>query len=164
MDMMLFIGIDPGQSGALAVIGDDFVETVIPFSESAYRKTLLDLDAKRVMSDVKLFAVVEHVGPMPKQGVSSTFKFGMNFGWIQGLLCAIGVPFELVRPQKWKKMFSCTSDKNTSIDVAQRMFPSVPLFATPRCRKPHDGMAEALLMAEYARRIWQAGDSPKMEA
>jgi crossover junction endodeoxyribonuclease RuvC len=149
----VFIGIDPGQSGAMAVIGDGF-DTAIPFSESAYLKTLVDLDAKRTIAGTELFAIVEHVGPMPKQGVSSTFKFGMNFGWIQGLLYAIGIPFELVRPQKWKKAFSCTSDKNTSISVAQRMFPRVPLFATPRCRKPHDGMAEALLMAEYGRRIF----------
>lgn len=149
----IYIGIDPGQSGAMAVVGDGF-ETAIPFGESAYLKTLVDWDAKRVMTGCKLFAVVEHVGPMPKQGVSSTFKFGMNFGWIQGMLYAIGIPFELVRPQKWKKLFSCTSDKNTSIAVAQRLFPQVPLFATPRCRKPHDGMAEALLMAEYGRRIF----------
>ena len=32
------------------------------------------------------------------------------------------------------------------------LFPDVSLLATPRCKKPHDGMAEALLMAEYARR------------
>ena len=69
-----------------------------------------------------------------------------------GVLSALGVPYELVRPQKWKREFSCTSDKNTSIAVARRMFPTVPLLATPRCKKPHDGMAEALLMAEYCRR------------
>ena len=96
--------------------------------------------------------MLEHVGAMPKQGVSSTFKFGMNFGIIQGMLIALGIPFELVRPQKWKKEFSCTSDKNTSISVAQRMFPDVDLKRTARCSKPHDGICEALLMAEYCRR------------
>lgn len=146
------IGIDPGQSGAMAIIDGEYI-SVVTFSESAYLNTLKEFNARHAMSWCGMFAIVEHVGPMPKQGVTSTFKFGQNFGWIQGMLYAMNIPFELVRPQKWKKMFSCTSDKNTSISVAQRLFPNVPLFATPRCKKPHDGMAEALLMAEYGRRI-----------
>jgi hypothetical protein len=42
--------------------------------------------------------------------------------------------------------------KNTSIAVCKRLFPDVSLLPSERCRKDHDGMAEALLMAEYARR------------
>lgn len=83
------------------------------------------------------------------------FHFGENFGFIQGVLMAYGIPYELVRPQKWKKAFSITGDKNTSIAVAQRLFQNVNLLPTERCRKPHDGMAESLLMAEYARRHFQ---------
>ena len=97
-------------------------------------------------------AVVERVTAMPKQGVTSMFNFGVNFGFIQGLLTAYGIPFELVSPAKWKREFGVTSDKNTSIAVAQRLFPDVSLLRTERCRKPDDGIAEALLMAEYARR------------
>ena len=89
---------------------------------------------------------------MPGQGVVSMFNFGQNFGFIQGVLKAYEIPFELVPPQKWKKEFSVTSDKNTSIEVAKRLFPGVNLKATEKCKKDHDGMAEALLMAEYARR------------
>ena len=69
-----------------------------------------------------------------------------------GVLDAFRIPYELARPQKWKKEFSCTSDKNTSIEVAQRMFPNADLRRTPKCKGPHDGICEALLMAEYARR------------
>lgn len=143
----VYIGIDPGLSGAIAVISPNGAYA-IPFDEEEYVTTLKScIDEKYAIR-----AVVEHVGAMPKQGVASTFKFGTNFGWIQGVLFALGIPYELVRPQKWKKEFSCTSDKNTSVSVARRLFPSVSLLATPRCNKPHDGMAEALLMAEYARR------------
>ena len=80
------------------------------------------------------------------------FHFGENFGMIQGLLIAYGIPFELVTPQKWKKEYSVTKDKNTSIEVCRRLFPAADLKASARCRKDHDGMAEAILMAEYARR------------
>ena len=95
---------------------------------------------------------LEHVGARPGQGVTSMFSFGENFGFIQGLLTAYSIPFELVRPQKWKKEFSITADKNSSIEVCKRLFPDVSLLATPKCKKPSDGIAEALLMAEYAKR------------
>lgn len=64
---------------------------------------------------------------------------------------AYEIPYELVRPQKWKKEFSVTADKNTSIEVCKRLFPGVNLIP-PGCRKEHDGMAESLLMALYAKR------------
>ena len=67
------------------------------------------------------------------------------------MLEKFGVPYELVKPQKWKKEFSVTADKNTSIEVCKRLFPGVNLIP-PGCRKEHDGIAEALLLAEYARR------------
>ena len=95
---------------------------------------------------------LEHVGARPGQGVTSMFSFGENFGFIQGLLTPYSIPFELVRPQKWKKEFSITADKNSSIAVCKRLFPDVSLLPTARCTKDNDGIAEALLMAEYAKR------------
>lgn len=143
---MIYIGIDPGKNGGIAIM-DDIGVLVTPFSEESLLKKL---DGILFLDDA--ICILEHVHAMPKQGVSSTFNFGMNFGFIQGVLKAYKIPFELVSPQKWKKEFSCTSDKNTSIDVCKRLFPKVNLKTTERCTKDHDGMAEALLMAEYGRR------------
>lgn len=142
----------------------DVLPMIVPFNESAYAARLRELGAYETEAERELnammrvvpvepFCVVEHVNAMPGQGVTSCFSFGQNFGFILGLLTAFRIPYELVRPQKWKKEFSCTSDKNTSIEVAQRLFPGADLRRTQQCRKPHDGIAEALLMAEYARRI-----------
>ena len=144
---MNFIGIDVGKHGAIAVIREDGTVASAVFSEEAY----LEIVSGRPNS----FAVVEDVHAMPKQGVTSMFNFGLNKGWILGLLYAYNIPTELVSPQKWKKMFSLNGEKQKSIDCARRLFPKVNLFATPRCKKPHDGIAEALLMAEYGRRIHQ---------
>lgn len=145
---MYFIGIDPGKSGAIAVIDHEGrVCRTCVFDEREYRIALMECSDTPGSK-----AVLEHVGAMPGQGSVSMFNFGSNFGFIRGLLTAYEIPYELVRPQKWKRMFSCTSDKNTSVDVAQRLFPDVDLRRTPRCSKPHDGIAEALLMAEYCRR------------
>lgn len=147
---MIYIGIDPGKSGALAVLyddwGDNVVVRVIKFDSREYAQTLRDLSGQRVK------ACLEHVGAMPGQGVTSMFNFGQNFGYIKGLLEAFQIPYELVRPQKWKKAFGITGDKNSSIEVCKHLFPGVSLRRTERCRKDDDGMAEALLMALYAKR------------
>lgn len=140
-----YIGIDPGKNGAMAIINGKKITTV-PFDEEAYADALARVDEKNA------FAVVERVNAMPGQGVTSMFSFGMNYGFIQGLLAANRIPYELVMPQKWKKEFGVTSDKNTSIAVAQRLFPDVSLLRTDKCKKPDDGVAESLLMAEFARR------------
>lgn len=141
-----FVGVDPGKRGALVVLFDDGTDAVrIPFDEFLYRDALGALDPARTV------AVVEHVGAMPGQGSVSMFSFGQNFGFILGLLTGYKIPYVLVRPQKWKKEYSCTSDKNTSIDVAKRLFPWFNLKRTDRCTKDDDGLAEALLLANYGR-------------
>ena len=152
--MKVYCGFDPGKDGALAILGYRDDPVLVPFDEEGYATWLRRLSLlTRNGIDGRVFCVVEHVGAMPGQGVTSCFSFGRGFGFILGLLTAFCHPYELVRPQKWKKEFSCTSDKNTSIEVAKRLFPGVDLRRTPKCTKPHDGMAEALLMAEYAKRL-----------
>ena len=145
---MIYIGIDPGQSGALAIIKDGEIK-LHPFDEQKYINECY-LVQNYYKENVK--CCLEHVSAMPGQGVTSMFRFGENFGFIQGVLKSFGIPYELVRPQKWKKEFGITADKNTSIEVCKRLFPGVDLKRTERCRKDDDGLAEALLMAEYARR------------
>lgn len=146
---MTYIGIDPGKNGAMAVLKEDRTFRIVPYGPQSYADEL-------EFSEADCIVCLEHVGAMPKQGVNSTFHFGENFGFIQGLLTAFGIPYELVRPQKWKKEFSITGDKNSSIQVCKRLFPTVNL-RKEGCRKDNDGMAEALLMAEYARRRLSRG-------
>lgn len=150
---MIYIGIDPGRNGAIALLGNSPESTVVyPYSAENFIKPLRSMAAAWQFSEEKVIACVEHVNAMPGQGVVSMFNFGQNFGYIRGMLEALQIPYELVRPQKWKKEFSITGKKNSSIEVCKRLFPDVSLRRTDRCRKDDDNMAEALLLAEYARR------------
>lgn len=143
---MYYIGFDPGKDGAAAWINPENGHAdTMPFSETGYTALCYQMKGKAK-------AVLERAGARPGQGVTSMFSFGENYGFIRGLLEANGIPYEIVHPQKWKKHFSVTSDKNTSVKVAKRLFPDVDLRKNYRCRKDHDGSAEALLLAEYARR------------
>ena len=146
----VYIGIDPGKNGGIAVI-DGASHMVAVYSDAVL------IDAARMVADMnkadaEAICCLEKVGAMPKQGVVSTFNFGASYGYIKGVLESFRIPYQEMPPQKWKKEFGLNSDKTASVDVCKRLFPDVNLLATPRCKKPHDGMAEALLMAEYARR------------
>lgn len=146
--MTIYMGIDPGKSGALAIIRPEGEIEIIPFDAIKYSKAMACVCKE---SD-SITCCVEKVGAMPGQGVVSMFNFGHNLGLIEGLLKAYGISYQLVPPQTWKREFSLSSDKARSVEVCQNLFPDVSLLATPRSRKPNDGMAEALLIAEYARR------------
>ena len=145
----LFIGIDPGKSGGIACIDEkENFSFTVPYSDSA----LISLCSDAFNFGREVICCLEKVGAMPGQGVVSMFSFGQSVGYIKGVLESFRIPYQEITPQKWKREFGLTSDKAKSAEICGRLFPDVSLLATPRCKKPHDGMAEALLMAEYARR------------
>lgn len=145
---MVYIGIDPGAHGGVAIVDEDADSVkVMPFSKEAL------FTLKEYISPAyTAMCCLEKVGAMPKQGVVSTFNFGMNYGYIKGVLEAYEIPYQEIPPKRWKKEFGLDGTKAKSIEVCQRLCPEVNLLATERSRVPHDGMAEALLMAIYARR------------
>ena len=101
----------------------------------------------------KLIACVEKVGAYSGQGRGSIFTFGTEYGFIQGVLRAYGIPYQLVPANVWKKEYSLIGkDKKASIETCQRLFPNLNLLPTERSRVPSDGLAESSLMAEFARR------------
>lgn len=134
----MYIGIDPGKTGAMAILSDkgEFLE-VIDFEEVLPRIRLLAPDIK--------FAYLEQVHAMPGQGVSSTFTFGENLGWWKGILQAFEIPFKSIRPQDWQKNLVpkklSTTDK-PGLGVARQMYPSAPLHL-----KKHHNRADAILIA-----------------
>lgn len=119
-----------------------------------------------IMQTLVTTAVIEKVSAMPHQGVCSMFNFGMTFGKLTGMLeimAAASVSKDgvgtfgalRVTPQTWKKLVLAGTQhgKGDAIAHVKNRFPHVNLLPTPRCRKPHDGMADAICMAEYAAQL-----------
>lgn len=146
-----YVGIDPGQSGGIGVIWDDIEAFPMPGSEQDIVKLIANIRQKAP----EIVVILEKAQAMPKQGIVSTGKYMESYGFIKGALAAMKIPFQEVRPAVWKREILSGEidkrDKDTSIRICERIFPQVDLIL-PRCRKPHDGMAEALLIAEYGRR------------
>lgn len=101
---------------------------------------------------------IEKVSAHPGQGVTSMFKFGRVYGITEGLIVASGLPYTTITPQKWMNamhegMEKSLSTKTRSEIVSKRLFPDADLRATERSRVAHDGIVDALLIAEYGRRL-----------
>jgi crossover junction endodeoxyribonuclease RuvC len=147
---MTIIGIDPGKSGGISVIQGEHVQLyVMPLTADG------NISGKRIAEIIGAFQpnyiFVEKVHAMPGQGVTSMFTFGEGYGRILGALEALGESYELIAPQTWKKVVlkDTAKDKTAAIAFCERSYPNVSLLATDKCKKAHDGKADALCIAHY---------------
>ena len=159
-----FIGIDPGKSGAFAVI--DSMANIHTLEDwpgdevQAARRIRFFLDT--IGFDLtNVGGAIEKVSAMPKQGVRSMFTFGCNYGIWKGILAALEIPFQDVTPQAWQKgVVSKKQDgKKANVAAAGRMFPSAELYGPRGGAK--DGRADALLIADWARRNFSTNSIKK---
>lgn len=144
----MFLGIDPGKSGAVAVVHE---AGVYLYSETFAKTSPADLVA--LLDGCIQFAVIEKVSASPQMGVTSAFTFGQWYGLAEGILVSLGIPFERVTPQKWQKEFGLiqrgkklgdTEKKRQNKARCQELFPGVKIT---------NANADAILIAEYCRRV-----------
>lgn len=167
---MKIIAIDPGMSGAYAILdvsNHDGTTTLI----DACDLPTMGAGTKREMNGSALFhavsghvlahAYIENVFAMPSipdektgkrrgMGAASAFKFGMGVGAVRTVIQCVGIPYRLIVPRVWKKYFALVGpDKEQSRQMAIRCFPrKCDLFA----RKMDHQRAEAALLGLYAAR------------
>lgn len=146
----LYLGIDPGQSGGIAIVdqlGNCTSLVKMPETEQ-------DILWAIPFGDEITFGMIEKVHALPKQGVSSTFKFGMGYGGLRMALVALAIRFDEVTPMKWQKALgvvprdvkggeSKNDHKNKLLAKAQQLFPNTKITRHT---------ADSLLIAEYCRR------------
>lgn len=157
-----FVGIDPGLGGAIAAIFSNGEVDILPTPVAGKEIDITAIAAwiaqhkfTFTFESVQCTAYIESVHSMPEQGVSSSFKFGFVTGVMHGVFRANFIPLYLVTPQAWKKEILAGTDKSKQacIDWCVRAYPNVKLFKTERSRTYNDGMADALAIAEYGRRM-----------
>jgi hypothetical protein len=137
------LGIDPGVTGGIAFL----------LSSGAIEAGDVDTLVRRIRNQRPRLAIVERAQAMPKQGVSSTFKYGTAFGALCAVTALLEIPTHLVTPAKWKKHFNLDSDKEKSRALAIRLWPGCRLFE----RKKDHGRAEAALIARYGAEVLYPG-------
>lgn len=171
----MIVGIDPGIKGAIAWLTEDgqidSLEDMPTLKDG--KKTLVD--AVKLYNLLKFdvvsirLVVLEKVGARPGykskghrggdqdeggQGAVSGFSFGRTLGRTETPIAILGLPMEFPTPQRWKKVVleGTEKDKQAAIAYVQRRWPDAEL-TPPRCRVPRDGRADAILLAEFGRRL-----------
>ena len=153
---MRIFGIDPGLSGALAILDNSNVIDVIDLpvmSEGKKNKRQLNSAhlsqymVKNIVNIEDTVVVVEQVNAMPGQGVTSMFNFGQTFGAIKGIAATLKIPIFFVRPSKWKKHFELIkTSKDASRTKAIEMYPSL---ADQLSKKKDVNKSDAILIARF---------------
>ena len=153
---MRIIGIDPGLSGAIAVLDNNKVLKIYDMPVMAEgKKNKRQLNSAQLVNIIKenienreeTNVVVEQVNAMPGQGVTSMFNFGQTFGAIKGVCAALNLPIFFIRPSKWKKYFELiNSSKDSSRTKAIEMYPSI---ADQLSKKKDVNKSDAILIARF---------------
>jgi crossover junction endodeoxyribonuclease RuvC len=145
----LFVGcgIDPGLSGAVAFCFSTHPERVAVFDMPTVDGDVSGHELARLLQQFNPdFVTIELVASRPGQGVSSVFKFGKAFGTAIGVVNALRLPVHYVSPQRWKKHFRLSSDKEESRRMALDLWPAC---SEHFARKRDEGRSEAALIARY---------------
>ena len=166
---MLILGIDPGLSGAVALVSGDrrspdlvgvWDMPTLNLASNGKVKNQLDhaalnelLHRIAILNGYVDHAVLERVGAMPGQGVTSMFNFGMVYGAIQQALAGNGLPYSFVSPRKWQSGVGLPIEggKDASLALAKRLWPAARDEGGGLAfrLKKHDGRADAALMAYW---------------
>ncbi|QNN24327.1 hypothetical protein HED60_19305 [Planctomycetales bacterium ZRK34] len=156
------IGIDPGISGAIAVIAGGYthIYDMPTLKKKVNGKERTVIDIPRLAYYLNQYrnsrptVAIEKVSARPKQGVSSTFKFGEAYGIVEGLAHSLTDNVIDVTPRTWQAVMlkgeanNRKEIKTLSRQTAQRIAPDLgDMFK----RVKDDGRADALLIAQYAK-------------
>ena len=153
---MIVVGIDPGLSGAIAILENNKVLNIFDMPVMAEgKKNKRQLNSAQLVRIIKdstkpddeIAVVVEQVNAMPGQGVTSMFNFGQTFGAIKGVCAALELPIFFVRPSKWKKHFELiNSSKDSSRTKVIEMYPSL---SSQLAKKKDVNKSDAILIARF---------------
>ena len=165
--MKFIAGIDPGLSGAIALLDGDTVSEIydMPTIKTTVMATVDGKKKKMVRRRLDAYALarwfdlygkdiseafIENPQSKPTDGHIQAFRLGFNCGVAQAMVASQFVPVRLVPPATWKRAMGLTSDKDAVRLVASQMLPSAS-HMWPLVK--HDGRAEAALLAVYGRRL-----------
>ncbi len=159
---LAIIGIDPGITGAIAVLDGKKLEvhkmpvvnlkigkknrnSVSPPLLATLLSNILDRD------DTEFHVYIEKVHMMPKMGGAAAFSFGTGYGVLLGAIAMAGLSYTAVPFQTWCKALTGSNKskgKDAGRELAANLFPKYrELFAN----KNSDGVADAALIARYGR-------------
>lgn len=159
-----YIGVDIGKSGAIVIIDDSsIVSHPMPMIGTEVDYAFLKDIIENATQHKNAHIVFEKLGVIFGTSKATAFSMGHQSGAIEMLAITLSVPYTKIPAKQWQKeMFqgveeitktgkSSRDTKAMALIAAKRIFPDTQL-TFGKAKKPNDGLIDALLMAEYARR------------
>ena len=165
MESKVIVGLDLGQKGGLVITQDGKIleMLVMPLVSDndvnirSIAKALKKYDTKN------MHVVFEKFGGFFGYQKSASVSLARQGGMIEATLILLGIPFTKVQPQMWQKVVwegtnilhksdGKKDTKKISLVTANRLFPHETFMPSKAYKKPHDGLVDAALLAEYGRR------------
>ena len=158
-----FIGIDIGKQGAVAIWdGENYIRHKMPMikKEVDWHRLHYLLQSYEGFNGMVVF---EKLGVIFGSSKKTAFSMGQQMGAIEMLCVALSMPYTMVPAKTWQaEMFQGVSEikktgtskrdtKAMALVACKRLLPEVDLLFGI-AKKPHDGLVDSLLMAEYAKR------------
>lgn len=149
--MSAIVGVDPGCSGALVLIGSmgGYIDHLnMPTIKVGTKSRVNGAAVAAWLRQYDVgHAYLEQVGAMPKQGTASMFTFGHAAGVAEGILQGLNIPYTLVTPQAWKKSAGLIgSEKDAARSRAIQLFPELRALDA---KAKGQAIADALLIARH---------------
>ena len=146
---MIVCGIDPGKTGAIALIeainGKVLIHDIPLNAKGNFIDSLGITDILKNTDTIWL----EQVASRPHDGRSSLAGFMTIYGGLRATCLLTGKDTKLILPQVWKKKLSLIKQpKDASLDLAKELYPEASHYLK---RKKDHNRAEALLIAHYGR-------------
>jgi crossover junction endodeoxyribonuclease RuvC len=161
----MILAIDPGITGAFALLGDTALVGDLPVHQTQHGRVAkvraeLDLHGFRTLlaGQSITHCFIERVAARPGQGTVSMFRFGEAAGAIYGLVVGIGLPISFATPQQWQKHHHIGASPDAARQRAVQLYPELaPMLS----RKRDQHRADAVLLACYGRAILPATGSSR---
>lgn len=165
---MIYLGIDNGLTGGLVAISShagSVIERIVmpirPIISSRGKSKGNEVSGVAVARFIrerresdKITVVLETPGKF-SAGVMAVSSMWHSYGIICGVLETLEVRYHTIAPRTWQAHMlpNCATGetKPAALKLAKETWPNETWLRSEKCTKPHDGMIDAALIAEYAR-------------
>ena len=171
--MSLIAGIDVGVGGAIAITNecnDVWYLHKMPIMQTDVGNELDYVALYNVLNGVD-HIYMERIQAIPISSKKSLFKFGGQYYAIRCMILLLKKSVEFIAPQTWKKVMMKdmsrkkkvkrkgkvveVKDKSASVVKVKQLYPTFKAICD--LKSSDDGKADAILIAEYGRRLLYGG-------
>lgn len=153
--MKIWIGIDPGKSGAIAFLYED--GSIVFQDHNVPLQIMLDNIKLAIQNHDVQMCMIEDVHSIYGASAKSNFMFGFNTGLMHGIIRSLDLPLGQVQPKAWQKHIGVKGTikgkavKTAVAEIVQSLYPKITHdIYTPRGRLI-DGRTDATGIVTYCK-------------